>query len=103
MPILLKRRKFINSVDLAHFKRRLKNKQLAKFFRTGIARFVSETAQVTSSTSSLPSRTEAERCSTSKNRKEKSVSCTCKKNVCSEHSSMTVTRTQRENADIRDE
>jgi len=93
----LKRRKFIKSISLAllqdHQKRRLQNERLPKTLRTAVARFVSKPTEMTPITSQL-SQTKAKRCEIcprSKDRKVKSVCCTCKKHVCSQHSKMTVT------------
>ena len=105
----LKRRKFIKSISLAllqdHQKRRLQNERLPKTLRTAVARFVSKPSEMTPITSQ-PSQTKAKRCEIcprSKDRKVKSVCCTCKKHVCSQHSKMTVTCIECDNENISGE
>ena len=98
----LKRRKFIKEVGLVlledNLKRRLQNIHLEKSIRAGIARMFPEAAVATSSQSLQGKAKRCAFCPRSKGRKIKTVCSTCGKHVCSDHSKMTVSCKDCENA-----
>ena len=98
----LKHRKFIKEVGLVlledNLKRRLQNIHLEKSIRAGIARMFPEAAVATSSQSLQCKAKRCAFCPRSKDQKIKTVCSTCGKHVCSDHSKMTVSCKDCENA-----